>query len=237
MADGHPRAPGCSCPRSRGSRHRSTRARRSAIVNWIVWLGFCAEFAIRFAAHKCWRFLREAWFDLLLIVVSPPFLVPEYMQGARSLRAVRALRLLRLIRAGAVAGIALRLARRLFGRHKFHYTALVAALVIFLGAFGVFIVEPESNHSVQSFGDALWWAMVTATTVGYGDVSPVTTEGRLIAVLLMLTGIGVIGIFTATIASYFFEQEKGSELAEMTARLDAIDQKLNELLTRDRGVS
>jgi voltage-gated potassium channel len=68
------------------------------------------------------------------------------------------------------------------------------------------------------------WAVVTETTVGYGDVSPVTLEGRLIAVVLMLTGIGVIGVFTATVASLFFEQEKESELASVVARLDAIDQ-------------
>lgn len=76
---------------------------------------------------------------------------------------------------------------------------------------------------------------MTATTVGYGDVSPVTVEGRLIAVVLMLTGIGVIGVFTATVASAFFEEEKESELAVMAARLDSIDRKLNELLSRDRA--
>ena len=70
--------------------------------------------------------------------------------------------------------------------------------------------------------------------MGYGDVSPVTFEGRVIAVVLMLTGIGVIGVFTATVASAFFEEEKQSEFAAMAARLDAIEEKLNELLARDR---
>jgi voltage-gated potassium channel Kch len=107
-----------------------------------------------------------------------------------------------------VAGIGLRLARRLFGRRKFHYIALVAIAVVLLGALGVFLVERGSNRSIGSFGDALWWAVVTATTVGYGDVSPVTLEGRLIAVVLMLTGIGVIGVFTATVAALFFEQTR-----------------------------
>jgi voltage-gated potassium channel len=69
-------------------------------------------------------------------------------------------------------------------------------------------------------GDALWWAVVTATTIGYGDLSPVTVEGRLIAVVLMLTGIGVIGVFTATVASFFFEQER-SEVADLALRLAA----------------
>lgn len=205
------------------------------LTNWIVWVAFCVEFGVRWAARPTARFLREAWFDLTLIVVSPPFLVPEYLQGVRSVRALRAIRVLRLVRAGAVAGIGLRLARRLFGRNKFHYTALVAIAVVFMGALGIFIFEADSNKTIGSFGDALWWAVVTATTVGYGDVSPVTVEGRLIAVVLMLTGIGVIGVFTATIASLFFEQETQSEQTLITTRLDAIEQKLDALLAKNQG--
>src|SRR5207237_7328810 len=79
------------------------------IVNWIVWLAFCAEFLLRWSAAGQARFLRRAWFDLLLIVISPPFLVPEYLQGMRRVRVLRALRLLRLVRAGAVAGIRMRI--------------------------------------------------------------------------------------------------------------------------------
>jgi voltage-gated potassium channel len=106
-----------------------------------------------------------------------------------------------------------------------------------MGALGVFIFESESNRAIGSFGDALWWAVVTATTVGYGDVSPVTLEGRLIAVVLMLTGIGVIGVFTATVASAFFEEEKDSQLADLAARLESIEHKLNELLAKSTHVS
>jgi voltage-gated potassium channel len=203
------------------------------LANWIVWLAFCAEFVIRWVADGRGRFLREAWFDLALIVISPPFLVPEYLQGVRSLRSLRVLRMLRLLRAGALAGIGLRLARGLFGRRKFHYTALVAVAVVFMGALGIFVFESESNKAIGTFGDALWWAVVTATTVGYGDVSPVTVEGRFIAVFLMLTGIGVIGIFTATVASFFFEQER-TDMADVRDRLAAIEQKLNLLLEGDK---
>lgn len=67
--------------------------------------------------------------------------------------------------------------------------------------------------------------------LGMDDVSPVTLEGRLIAVVLMLTGIGVIGLFTATVATRFFEQEKESELAAMATRLDAIDQRTLDIRT------
>jgi voltage-gated potassium channel len=200
------------------------------VLNWIIWLAFCVDFGIRWAADRTWRFLRTGWFDLALIVLTPPFAVPDSMQGARSLRV---LRLLRLLRAGAMAGIGLRSARRAFGARKFHLVALFAAATVTLGAAGVFLFEAGENRAIGGFGDAVWWAIVTATTVGYGDVSPVTTEGRVIAVLLMLTGIGVIGIFTATVASFFFEQEKESSALELMARLDAIERKLDTLLQRD----
>jgi voltage-gated potassium channel len=201
-------------------------------VNWVVWGAFCLEFAIRWSADRSGTFFRKAWFDLLLIVVSPPFLVPDYLQATRSLRAIRILRLLRLIRAGMVAGIGLRLSRRLFGHRRFHYVALVAVVIVFLGALGIFTLERGQNPAIRSFGDSLWWAVVTSTTVGYGDVSPVTTEGRLIAVVLMLTGIGVIGVFTATLASFFFEHDRNPQLTEVTARLEAIERKLEQLLAK-----
>ena len=74
--------------------------------------------------------------------------------------------------------------------------------MIGLGAIGIFAVERGQNNNIQSIGDALWWAVVTTTTVGYGDVSPVIGEGRLIAVSLMVVGIGFIGVFTATVTSF-----------------------------------
>src|SRR5689334_19925382 len=111
------------------------------VTNWVVWVAFCGEFAIRWAADRRLTFLRRAWLDLALIVVSPPFLVPNALQGTRSLRLVRTLRLLRLLRAGAVATIGLRLSAHLFGRRKFHYTVLVGAAIILLGALAMFAVE------------------------------------------------------------------------------------------------
>lgn len=206
----------------------------SYITNWIVWLAFVAEFAIRWAAARRLRFVREAWFDLVLIVVSPPFLVPSALQGTRSLRLVRTLRLLRLLRAGAVATIGLRVSAHLFGRRKFHYTVLVGMAIILLGALAMFAVESGQNKHIASFGDALWWSVVTATTVGYGDLSPVTTEGRIIAVALMLTGIGVIGIFTATIASMFLEDHHQDTRSSVDARLDVIEEKLDRLLAQQQ---
>ena len=131
-----------------------------------------------------------------------------------------------------LATIGLRTARRLLRHKGFHYVLLVACATVGLGATGIYIVEKDVT--VRSFGDALWWAVVTVTTVGYGDVSPQTTEGRLIAVVLMFVGIGVISAFTATIASFFVEQEheKGTDAIEQ--RLSSVEELLKELLSELR---
>jgi len=202
----------------------------ATVANWIIWVGFCAEYVIKLAiAPSRSAFVRAAWLDLLIIVLSPPFLVPESFHGLRALRAARLLRLLRLLRAFAVGAIGLRLLQRVLRHRRFEYVLVVAVAVVGLGAVGIYTVEGGTNPAIDSIGDGLWWAIVTATTVGYGDVSPETPEGRVIAVFLMITGIGIIGVFTATIASFFFEQGTAETVA-LEARLASVERKLDLLL-------
>ena len=201
------------------------------IVNWIIWLAFVVEFAFKWAADRTLGYPRRAWFDLLLIIVTPPFGVPDAMQGIRSLRL---LRLLRLLRAFGVAAMGFRLAQRHFGQKKFHYVLMTACATVILGAVAVFALEADENKGIRHFGDALWWAITTVTTVGYGDITPVTPEGRLVAVVLMLAGIGVIGVFTATVASLLFEEQQtqNPETDEILARLERIEKALESLQRR-----
>jgi voltage-gated potassium channel len=199
-------------------------------INWIVWLAFCAEYVGKLMlAPDRRRYVRGAWFDLLIILLSPPFLVPVVAQGVR---VVRVLRLLRFVRAAAVAAIGLREAAQSLRHRSFHYVALTAAVVLSVGAIGIFAVENGHNSNIQSIGDAFWWAIVTTTTVGYGDVSPVTAEGRLIAVALMVVGIGFIGILTATITSFFIENPQPTQFDEIKERLDRLEAKIDALSQR-----
>jgi voltage-gated potassium channel len=199
------------------------------LINWVIWMVFVVEFGIRWAADRTLAFPRKAWFDLLLIVLTPPFGVPEAMQSIRSLRL---LRLLRLVHAFGVAAMGFRLAQRHFGKKKFHYVLLVGFATVVGGAVAVFALEAGENANIRHFGDALWWAVTTVTTVGYGDITPVTPEGRVVAVLLMLTGIGVIGVFTATAASHLFEEQRteSPEMLEILARLTALERKVDQLI-------
>jgi voltage-gated potassium channel len=181
-------------------------------------------------------FVRRSWFDLLIIFLSPPFLVPDAWQGVRAVRAVRLLRLLRFVRAAAVAMIGLKEVGEALRHKKFHYVALLTVVVVSVGAVAIFVVEAGENKSITSIGDAFWWAIVTVTTVGYGDVSPVTTEGRLIAVMLMVLGVGFIGVFTATITSFFLDAERTTEQSsQIEDRLARIEEKL-DALTRERDL-
>ena len=213
----------------------TTAAIRQAahVANWIVWLAFCAEYIGKLLLAPDRRaYVRSAWFDLLIIVISPPFLVPDALQG---LRAVRLVRVLRFVRAVGVAAIGLREAAQGLTHRKFHYVLLTTLVILGVGAVGIFAVEHGENKSIQSLGDALWWAVVTTTTVGYGDVSPVTAEGRMIAVALMIVGIGFIGVLTATITSFFMEQSQPAGPAldeELRQRLERIEAKLDALSRR-----
>jgi voltage-gated potassium channel len=93
---------------------------------------------------------------------------------------------------------------------------------------GLELAFEKSAHgsTIHNFGDALWWAVVTVTTVGYGDKYPMTAGGRGVAVVLMLVGIGLIGVLTATVASYFVEERSDRDKVELSDRLDRIEAML-----------
>ena len=210
-----------------------TLRQMALMVNWAVWLAFCAEYGLKLTlAPSRVTFVRAAWFDLLIILLSPPFLVPDAFEGARSLRVLRVLRLARVL---AVVALTWKLLGRVLKRHRFHQLGVVAIVLVGLCAVCVYYLERGANPSITTFGDALWWAVVTATTVGYGDVSPVTSEGRVLAVLLMMAGIGVIGAFTATVASFFLEEDEASESAKFQQQLNVIENKLDHLLEEVRS--
>lgn len=197
-------------------------------ATWMIWLVFLGEYAAKVAlASDRLRYVRTAWLDLLIVVVSFPVPLSGLVAGTP----VRLVAMVRFLRGAAIAAMGLRLTSHILRPHRLHYVALTTAVVIGLGALGIFAVESSVNPRIATFGDAVWWSIVTATTVGYGDVSPVTAEGRLIAVGLMLLGIGFIGVFTATVSSFFFDQGRVGQVEERLARIEA---KLDALGTAPR---
>ncbi len=197
-------------------------------VDWFIWAAFAFEYVVRLAlSPKRWHFVRRHWADLLIVVL--PFLRP-----LRIVRSARALRLLRLARLGAALGKVGRDGKRLLVRHHFHYALLVIVMVILGAASLALVVEDGSGGSIDSFGDALWWAVSTITTVGYGDTFPVTPAGRGIAALLMVTGIALFGMLTANITTFFVERVNagGDDEANRGPANDDVSVRLDELLHR-----
>jgi voltage-gated potassium channel len=119
-------------------------------------------------------------------------------------------------------------------RHRGLFRVLLAATgLLFLGAWVVLLLEksvPGSN--IHSYPDALWWAVVTVTTVGYGDRFPVTAGGRAVAVILMLVGIGLIGVLTATVASFFVQEHTDANKEQLQAAHEDLGGRLTDLDAR-----
>ena len=176
---------------------------------------FAVEYVVKlYLAPDRWRMVRTHVLDLVLIVL--PFLRP--------LRAARALRLLRAGAAAGRAGVAL---RRVTSRRGFRGFLLIVLNATILGGVLLWLVERGVNDAVTTPLDGIWWALVTATTVGYGDIYPVTPEGRGIGAVMMLVGISLLSVVTANIAAFFVEEDADG-LADVTARLDRIEALLQE---------
>ena len=174
------------------------------LLNYIdfgICIIFLVDFGIRFkeAPNKI-KFMKWGWIDLLS---SIPAL--DYIRAGRVLRLIRLLRLLRAFRSTKV------LLNHVFRRktHGIFTTAsIIAVLMIIFSSIAILQVEDAENSNIKSAEDALWWSYVTITTVGYGDKYPVTSEGRIIAAVLMTVGVGLFGTFAGFIASWFVEERK-----------------------------
>lgn len=189
------------------------------VANWLIWAAFTLEFAvvILLTNHRI-AYARKAWLDLVVIFVSFPLLGELFAltRLARLSRLVRVLRILRLAGLAAATNRGLKRLRRILKKRGLGYVTAIFVLTALVigGLFAVF-----EGHSL---GDGLWWTVVTLTTVGYGDFSPVTTGGRATAVVLMLAGIGVVSFITANIAAYFVESDQESDIID---RLWSLEQR------------
>ncbi len=119
-------------------------------------------------------------------------------------------------------------------RHRGLFRVLLTATgLLFLGAWVDLLFEDHAAGSnIHSYADSLWWAVVTVTTVGYGDRFPVTAGGRAVAVILMLVGIGLIGTLTATVASFFVQEHTDANKAQLQAAHEDLGARLSDLDTR-----
>jgi voltage-gated potassium channel len=194
-------------------------------IDYLVWGLFVVEYLVKlYLVPSRVQFVRSHLLDLLVIAV--PVLRP-----LRALRLLRLLRLFTFTRAGLILTSGLGRARDLLTHRGLHFVLLSVLAIVGVGAAMELAFEQHApGANIHSFGDALWWAVVTVTTVGYGDKYPVTAGGRGVAVVLMLTGIGLVGVLSATVASYFVGQRAEADMTELHRRLDRIESALTRAL-------
>ena len=185
---------------------------------------FLADFARSLVlAEEKWRYMaRWGWLDLASSIPTVDLL--RWGRGARIFRIIRVLRALRATRTLSTSLVTHRAGSAFWG------TALLAILLVVFGSLAILHLESGSGN-IDSAGDALWWAFVTVTTVGYGDHYPITPTGRILAGFLMVAGIGLFGTFTAYAATAFLapgEQRQEQELDRLESEVRA----LRELLER-----
>jgi voltage-gated potassium channel len=201
-------------------------------LNLFIWVGFAIElaFVLRVCSDRS-RTLKAHWLDASIVLVSFP-VMPMLLQGARVLRLLRLLRFLRLGLVGARLFVAVRTTLR---PASLPYIALMVLILVVIS--GVVMYEVDRDQ-VSSPGEGIWWAFVTVTTVGYGDVAPDNPGGRLLGALVMAVGIGFYAVLTATIAATFVGQEEQddegrealqAEVRAISRRLERIERTLQEL--------
>ena len=187
------------------------------VVVWTTWAIFAADFGVRVVlAERRRRYVLRHWLDVLVIAL--PLLRP--------LRLLRLVSLLKVLNRRATSGLRGRVAV---------YVAGGSALLALCGALAVLSVERDRGGNIVNFGDALWWAVTTMTTVGYGDRYPVTGQGRLVAAALMVGGIAILGVVTASLASWLVEHVAAAEQQQsrdLQEQLDEIRGQLDEVLAR-----
>jgi voltage-gated potassium channel len=181
-------------------------------VNWVIWSLFFVDYFVRlYLATDRWHWFWRHLLDFAIITL--PLLRP--------LRLLRMLVLIEVLQ--KAVGDAFR------GRIVV-YTASGVLLLIYTSSLAVFDKERYlPGTKIDSFGKAIWWSITTVTTVGYGDVYPITNAGRVIAVLLMIGGISLVGVVTAALASWIIQRVAEEDAMHQAATVAHIDELRGEI--------
>jgi voltage-gated potassium channel len=165
-----------------------------SIIQWICWLAFAVDLLIGILTSESkTAYLKRHPLEIASVLL--PFLRP--------------LRLMRVISFGGLALQKIAVGRQFAIMVK---VAITTIFIAYIAAVQITITERAVEGSnIKTFADGLWWAVTTVTTVGYGDRFPTTTEGRLLAVMLMFMGISLVGVITASVAAWFVKMNQNED--------------------------
>ena len=216
------------------------------VVGLGSWLVFLVDLVVQRRIVHDYLHSRNGRIDLVIVVLTfPYYLIP----GAGSYTAILAVaRLARVARVLMATRGLRRLAKQL-GR-----VVTIAGVMLAICSLAAYEAERESNPEFGNIGDAFWWGIVTLTTVGYGDIVPETTAGRLAGVALMLTGVAVLGLLAGSLADFFNLERSDAEtrpaqaadggpvgvsdeLAALQTELRAVERRLADLAVRTRNAA
>ena len=194
--------------------------------DWFVWLAFLLESLILLLlVRNKWQYLRNNWMNVAIILTGV-FIIWGY---APVLAVTRALRLL------LVLGLLLRISRTLTQILRQNQLGNLLAFTLFMVVVSGVLIS-GFDPAIHDPWEGIWWALVSITTVGYGDVVPVSGPGKLFASLLIVLGIVVFSVLTATVSAYLIrrnEEERGEEIHDMLKdvqrRLERIENKLKKI--------
>jgi voltage-gated potassium channel len=201
----------------------------SVITDWLVWGFFLFEtLLITSLVNDKPRYLATNWLNLIIIAVGLPIL----WDGKTEIAALRTLRLFLVL--PLLLGVSKTL-RRFLSRNQLGVTLLVALFIIVAAGILIAGIDP----AIDNIWDGFWWAWVTVTTVGYGDIVPTSMPGRIFGGVLILFGLGLFSLITANISAFLLSKEEAEllreEQAELT-QLDLISRRLENLETSLRRV-
>jgi len=175
----------------------------SNLLNYIdnfICIIFLIDFFVRFKnANNKLIFMKWGWIDL---VASIPAI--DFLRAGRILRLIRLVRVFRALKSTKLIYEHINKNKK---QSALTSVSLISFLMILFASISILQFEKDINSNIKTAEDAIWWSYVTITTVGYGDKFPVTTEGRIIGAILMTTGVGIFGTFTALISSWFIQNK------------------------------
>jgi len=191
-------------------------------IDNIICIFFLADFFWNlFTAKSKLDYMKWGWIDLISSIPYLPFL-----------RFGRILRIIRILRGLRSAKFLLSFIYTRRADNAFMSITLFTIIMVIFSSIAILNVENAPEANIKTAEDALWWTMTTITTVGYGDKYPVTTEGRIVATILMITGVGLFGTFTAFIASQILNPAREKEdrlMAAMKKEMDEIKVKIDNM--------